>query len=107
MTQKGVHTEDKFDSFSPVYIKQQRDFDGLINITLNEATLPLNKDWRKLLQKVSEVCQRCFGDFLFICNQDNSLFNSIKKTYHAYTLTELLKMEVGDVAYTKVAFWKF
>ena len=45
--------------------------------------------------------------YLIICNQDNSLFNSIKKKYRAYTLTELLKMEFWDVAYTKVTFWKF
>lgn len=33
VTQKGIHTKEKFDSFFPVYNKQQRDFDGLINIT--------------------------------------------------------------------------
>ena len=33
VTQKGILTKDKFDSFFPVYIKQHRDFDGLINIT--------------------------------------------------------------------------
>ena len=46
--------------------------------------------------------------YLIICNQDNSLFNSIKNKYRAYTLTELLTgMEIWDVAYTKVTFWKF
>ena len=74
----------------------------------NEPTVPLNKDWPKLLQKAPKFAKDVFVIlYLIICNQDNSLSNSIKKTYRAYTLTELLKMEIWDVAYTKVTFWKF
>ena len=81
---------------------------GCLLTSQNESTVPLNKDWPKLLQKAPKFAKDVFVIlYLIICNQDNSLFNSIKKKYRAYTLTELLKMEFWDVAYTKVTFWKF
>ena len=108
VTQKGIHTKDKFDSIFSVYNNSEILTDWLTSHSMRPQCMPLKRDWPKLLQKASEVCQKWCRDFLFICNQDNSLFNSMKKKYHAYqALTELLKMEIWEVAYTKVTFWKF